>query len=134
MADGHLNICKECVKARVTNYRYENLEKIHEYDRARSHDAKRKQLRAKITKKRRKDVGYEKAHLQLERNVKNGNVIKPKACQCCGKEARLEAHHMDYSRKLDVIWLCVSCHRQYHLGKTERANIVREKVNSLYPF
>ena len=134
MADGHLNICKECVKARVTKHRYNNLEKIRKYDLERSHSEKRKELRKAITKRRRKEVGYQKAHDSLERNVKNGTIVKPMQCQCCGKKARLEAHHMDYARELDVIWLCVSCHRQYHLGKTERADKVREKVNSLYPF
>ena len=122
MADGHLNICKDCVKTRVTKYRYENLDKVHEYDKTRSQSNKRKNLRAKITKKRRKEVGYQKAHSQLERNVKNGKIIKPKTCQCCGKETKLEAHHMDYSRELDVIWLCAKCHSKVHveLRRAER--------------
>ena len=132
MADGHLNICKECVKARVTKHRYNNLEKIHEYDRVRSNSKKRKALRRLITKRRRKETGYQKAHRNLERNVKKGTVKKPMQCQCCGKKARLEAHHMDYDRELEVIWLCVSCHRQYHLGKTKTAEKIREKVYSLY--
>jgi hypothetical protein len=28
---------------------------------------------------------------------------------------RLEAHHTDYSRPLEVEWLCVSCHRNHHV-------------------
>lgn len=35
MADGHLNKCKECVKARVGRHREVNLERIQEYDRNR---------------------------------------------------------------------------------------------------
>jgi hypothetical protein len=27
----------------------------------------------------------------------------------------LHAHHDDYSRPLDVVWLCPSCHRQHHV-------------------
>jgi hypothetical protein len=36
MSDGHLNQCKECVKARVTKHRLANLDRIREYDRVRS--------------------------------------------------------------------------------------------------
>lgn len=46
-----------------------------------------------------------------------GTLIKPKACERCGAAPRpksLHAHHRDYSRPLDVAWLCTGCHNTTH--------------------
>ena len=52
-----------------------------------------------------------KAHIKVYHAVKQG-ILKRQPCHVCGKNA--EAHHPDYSRPLDVIWLCASHHRQAH--------------------
>jgi hypothetical protein len=36
----------------------------------------------------------------------------------CGA-TKTEAHHTDYSRPLDVVWLCKHCHRLLHNGKID---------------
>lgn len=131
MLDGHLNICKECVRERVRNHRERNIEKIREYDRNRGKQPKRIIKAKEITKRRRKETGYEKAHAKIERAIMNGTLEKCNICQLCGSKNTLEAHHYDYSRPLDVIWLCSACHKQYHLGKTKRAEIVRIIVDSM---
>lgn len=44
-----------------------------------------------------------------------GVLHRPHRCQGCGcdeSEHRIEAHHADYSKPLDVIWLCTPCHRE----------------------
>jgi len=41
--------------------------------------------------------------------VKTGKLVKT-PCEVCGEE-KVEGHHPDYSRPLDVVWLC----RQHHL-------------------
>lgn len=46
--------------------------------------------------------------------VKTGKLIKPKKCSKCGIEVRLSAHHEDYSKPLEVLWLCSSCHKLEH--------------------
>jgi hypothetical protein len=56
-----------------------------------------------------------KARDLLRHSVKSGAIIKPKECSVCGKSPkRLEGHHNDYSKPLDVIWCCTSCHGKIH--------------------
>lgn len=38
----------------------------------------------------------------------------PKRCYRCGMEAKLLAHHEDYSLPLSISWLCRSCHGKRH--------------------
>jgi len=42
--------------------------------------------------------------------VKTGEIIK-RPCQMCGKR-KVEAHHEDYSKPLEIMWLCREHHRQ----------------------
>lgn len=46
--------------------------------------------------------------------LKRGHVIKL-PCRDCGSE-KSEAHHEDYSKPLEVIWLCRGCHLKLHNG------------------
>lgn len=42
--------------------------------------------------------------------IKQGLIIKARFCQICGLEKKLEGHHYDYNKPLEVIWCCRSCH------------------------
>ena len=46
----------------------------------------------------------------------SGQIRAPPACEMCKRETKLHAHHEDYKRPLNVIWLCRSCHRKTHGG------------------
>lgn len=62
-------------------------------------------------------VNHDKAREAVRRAVKDGVLLKPKACSKCSDEPevrKLHGHHEDYTRPLDVIWLCVSCHVNLH--------------------
>lgn len=41
--------------------------------------------------------------------------LTPRVCEVCGTGRQIEAHHDDYSKPLDVRWLCKSHHKQHHL-------------------
>ena len=49
-----------------------------------------------------------KANVAIARLVKKG-VIKKMPCEICGFE-KTEAHHPDYSRLIEIVWLCQSHH------------------------
>lgn len=41
--------------------------------------------------------------------------MRPSNCSKCGKpHPKVHGHHSDYSKPLDVIWLCPSCHMKLH--------------------
>lgn len=41
-------------------------------------------------------------------------IVKPTACEHCGSDGRVEGHHTNYYRAIDVTWLCSRCHRAEH--------------------
>jgi hypothetical protein len=51
------------------------------------------------------------AHAAVAKGRRNGSIV-PRGCEVCGKKA--EAHHDDYSRPMDVRWLCRRHHSQHH--------------------
>ena len=57
---------------------------------------------------------YQKASKTVLRAVKNDILIKPNKCTLCFKEEKIEAHHPNYDKPLEVVWLCRSCHGKVH--------------------
>lgn len=47
--------------------------------------------------------------------IQRGELVRG-SCRDCG-EVRVEAHHFDFSKHLEVIWLCKEHHKAEHLGK-----------------
>jgi ribosomal protein S27AE len=48
--------------------------------------------------------------------------LKPQPCEVCGTTVKVEKHHEDYSRPLDIRWLCRRCHLQEHENEHKRAS------------
>jgi hypothetical protein len=56
-----------------------------------------------------------KAKTIARRAVDRGQLIRPDACERCGKpSSQLDKHHEDYSRPLEVKFLCRRCHKAVH--------------------
>lgn len=111
MADGHLNKCKDCTRKYVRNHRLENADRVRAYDRERSklphRIAKRREIVANQPPERTK------ARTAVSNAVRDGRLQKG-PCAFCGTTEPVEAHHHDYSKPLDVTWLCKPCHRRFH--------------------
>ena len=134
MADGHLNSCKHCQKSRVRANRAKNVDRYRAYDRRRYAEDETRQIdiiaRAAIRAIDRADEVREaqrrwgernkhqrKAHNAVNNAVRDGRLHKPTCCNKCGQETpsrRLQAHHHDYDRPLNVDWVCTTCHGQTH--------------------
>ena len=113
MADGHVNKCKECNKNDVSTNRNQNIEKVRAYDRARGKEPKRIKAVTEITRAwRAEDTRRVLAHSSVARAIRNGSLLRL-PCIKCGKEKSV-AHHEDYDKPLEVMWLCQPCHKQRH--------------------
>jgi len=54
------------------------------------------------------------AHTKVSQAIREGK-LKSESCLLCGSIEKIEAHHVDYNKPLDVAWLCGKCHRRYHV-------------------
>lgn len=117
MADGHLNKCKDCTKAYVREHRVRNAERLSAYERQRSARPARKaaQKRLQYAYQVTNAKKYRARRLLLNA-VKRGDICR-QPCEVCGTTRRVEAHHDDYSRPLDIRWLCFKHHRELMHGQ-----------------
>lgn len=53
-----------------------------------------------------------KCHRVFAQAKKRGAII-PQPCEVCG-EPKVHGHHPDYAKPLDVMWLCVDHHAEWH--------------------
>jgi hypothetical protein len=110
MGDGLLGKCKTCTRADSAARREAKLEEVRAYDRARArHD--------KAEAKRRwrwRNPEKRTANQAVNNAIAAGRLQKPAVCESCGAAGRLHGHHDDYTRPLDVRWLCPACHAAAH--------------------
>ena len=111
MGDGHLGKCKSCTKKDVKRRYYdpESRQKIIEYEHKRFKTPQRREkVKEYQARMREKYPGKYKARMKLSNAIRNGKLIKYPCW--CGEE-KVEAHHKDYRKPLDVQWLC----RKHHM-------------------
>jgi deoxycytidylate deaminase len=131
--------CKNCTKAAV-KARYDHLMATDpvwaakEMDRQMLKERKRRELgkvsketpeKAKIRLLRRnsKFPHVRKAHVILGNAVRDKRVVK-QPCEVCGSTI-VQAHHDDYSKPLEVRWLCVPHHNEHHVQERRKALLAK---------
>ena len=71
---------------------------------------------AKYAETYRKTHPESELHRRINRMVQTAiakGILKPKPCEIC-RATKVIAHHDDYSKPLDVRWLCITHHRKIH--------------------
>jgi hypothetical protein len=112
MADGYLGKCKTCTKKDSTERRQAKLEEVRAYDRRRANLPHRVEQRRQVYEAWKVEhPNRRRAQVLLGSAVRTGKVERL-PCFVCGEKA--EAHHPDYDRPLDVVWLCRPHHMQAH--------------------
>jgi hypothetical protein len=84
---------------------------------------------------------HKAAHAKVQYAVFTGRLTRPNKCSVCGKAdskysisrcpwtdkiyirkqrcVNIIAHHKDYRKPLEVIWVCRSCHNKIHEWKID---------------
>lgn len=124
--------CKDCWKAKVKAHRLVNIGHYKAFDAARANRPDRVAARAAYqqTEAGRKAANMakrrylernpikRKAHSAAKNAIRDG-IIKKAPCEICGA-TRAQAHHDDYSKPLDVRWLCTKHHAEWHKTNTPK--------------
>ncbi len=134
MTDGRVNKCKSCTRKDASARRSRNLERARAYDRSRASLPHRAAARARYARSERGALALGKAKRQWSaRNpdkrrcqyavanaLRDGRLVKG-PCEVCGTADSVQGHHDDYSRPLEVRWLCVTHHAEHHKLEREQA-------------
>lgn len=122
LKSGLCSCCKACaIKRTKAHYRANALAK-RAYEAARYQTDKRKTWKSDYQQRyRAKYKDRYKAHTAVLMAVRTGGLT-PQPCQDCGQLDNTEAHHEDYSKPMEIIWLCFRCHRIRH-GQEVLTNI-----------
>ena len=118
MKDGRVNKCKDCNKLDVSRNRLANIERYREYDRKRGN----RQDKSYLSKYRERYLNKYKAHTMVGNAIRDGRLERKSECEICSSDFGIHAHHDDYSKPLDVRWLCAVCHKAWHLVNGEAKN------------
>lgn len=78
--------------------------------RQRWRNANRERHRAQQRAWKARNKHKSRASYLVRRAVVHGDIVKPDECSQCGDGGLIDAHHEDYSRPLDIVWLCRPCH------------------------
>ena len=153
--DGFASNCKDCASAYRKKWAKENAAylkyKKREYNinnRERINNTKRKTRAKKGYLGRRQETiaryinhkeqcdAYRKEYQKKNKKgcsaryivanaIRSGRIIRPENCTKCGKIAKIRAHHDDYNRPLDIVWLCESCHKLLHIEEARYEEILQ---------
>lgn len=115
--DGFSAYCSECCSRHRREKYAANLESSRAYSRARYHlygyDRSGANAASKIA---------HAAHEAVHRALRRGALVRPASCSSCiSRRGPIEGHHDDYSKRLDVIWLCSTCHKRMHAAHSRGA-------------
>lgn len=91
-------VCRECRRER---YRDNTLTKYGSW------------YGKKLADKKRHPEKF-KAWQAVSDSVRSGELTRGQ-CEKCGCAENIHAHHEDYSKPLEVVWLCSPCHHLTHL-------------------
>ena len=51
---------------------------------------------------------------EFGRAIRSGRIVRPCTCSDCGKKCKPHGHHEDYTKPMEVEFLCAVCHGRRH--------------------
>ena len=115
--DGLQAFCRSCQAAYNREYRAKNLDRTAACRRKYLEEYPEKVRASSIAsdaRQRLKSPKRYRAKSVVNHAIRDGKLIRPETCSVCGRPGRIEGHHEDYSKPLEVTWLCRRCHVARH--------------------
>jgi len=111
MVDGHLGKCKECTKRDSRERQRLHGKEIYERGKVieTPEQRTRRMLRGKVHREKY-PLRY-KARTCVNNALRRGAITK-QPCKC--GNPKVQAHHEDYSKPLEIDWMCRRCHLTVH--------------------
>lgn len=108
---------KEELDDRRKSYRANHKEKTADYQKAYLQTES-----GKATHKRYRQGHPEKikAHQAVYIVTRNGSLKRSAFCEICRLPAKTHGHHVDYTKPLEIEWLCRKCHVEVHKRRKEK--------------
>jgi hypothetical protein len=122
--DGYHNSCKECWKVRRHERYFENRDKVRKQcriyyilhsDHLKAKSKRQKKTIGQLHMYRAKNPEKYKARYVVSNSLKRGIITKKDKCEICNSKQKLQAHHRDYTKPLEVLWVCRNCHAKIHI-------------------
>lgn len=106
---------RDKVRAYNKKYREDNIDAIRKRERdyhKRYRELHRAEHNASSARQRQKFPNETKVRSMANHAIRDGKLTR-QPCEVCG-EKQTQAHHDDYNNPLEVRWLCVKCHNEWH--------------------
>ncbi len=122
--------CRECHIAEVTR-RY-HLDPEPAKERVKKHRQRNPESSTTNTRRWR-ELYPEKylAHKAVRNALRRGDLKKPDHCASCETQLpaqQIHGHHDDYTKPLEVIWVCHECHMELHrIRDAETGELIDER-------
>jgi len=100
--DGLASTCKDCARKLLAKHQRTETYRRNVYE--------------KTVRYRLAHPDRYKAYASVNNGKRDGKVKGSDTCEHCGARGRTEGAHTDYSKPLDVIWLCKTCHCAFDRG------------------
>lgn len=110
--------CKECIK----KWRSSERERVmaRKCDNNRYHNnTNRKKCIFESASRRRKERWLQWLHSKTEYAIKKLWISISKCSICWKTHNRIVAHHPDYSKRYEIVFVCPICHSNIHLWKIQ---------------
>lgn len=115
----HKQKCLEAAKAYIQAHPEQRKETCKRYYR--NHIEKESERQSKYIENNPEKY---KAHQLVRKAILNGE-LSPRPCEKCGAE-KTSAHHDDYTKPLEVRWLCHSCHMELHATTRKEKDDIKD--------
>ena len=109
-SDGLRAYCKKC--SRIINIENSEYCKNRFRERYKNESGFKEKILTNIKFNKEKN----RARDAVKKAIASGKIIRM-PCNICSSISRTEAHHKDYSKKLEIVWLCSAHHKAVHIGE-----------------